>query len=265
MSRSQCTRNSELQKRPHDRSANVGRGRPRWRTSEGCSEKGEGSGSSAPCGRGRSLPPVHRTVARAEDHVRAAREVHSRKRSWPTVRDLEVLHAETFHQPRQCPGSKCPGMELDTNEEISKLRARGGAPDGTPITSGGRVQSFVKGQDIGRKFHRSIATAKRSQCQPFGRYEDSDRCSRFHIEASRERRSVTRSIQHEWVRVIDARYGIRGVRVGEASHPGPPGSLLRRLRTSRQGALTPIDTANRTDVDSEALLDLSASHPQRLQ
>ena len=64
-----------------------------------------------------------------------------------------------------------------------------------------------------------------------------------------------RSIQHKWVRVIDARYGMRGVRAGEASHPGPPGSLLRRLRTSRQGALTPIDTADRTDVDSEALLE----------
>ena len=40
----------------------------------------------------------------------------------------------------------------------------------------------------------------------------------------------------------EARWGMRGVRVGEASHPGPPGSLLRRLRTSRQGALTPIDS-----------------------
>ena len=66
--------------------------------------------------------------------------------------------------------------------------------------------------------------------------------------------SLTRSVQHKWVKVIEARYGMRGVRVGEASHPGP-GSSLRRLQTSRQGALTPIDTADRTDVDSEALLD----------
>ena len=30
---------------------------------------------------------------------------------------------------------------------------------------------------------------------------------------------------------------------------------LRRLRTARQGALTPIDFVDRTDVDSEALFD----------
>ena len=88
---------------------------------------------------------------------------------------------------------------------------------------------------------------------------------------------MTRLIQDKCVREKEARYGMRGLRVGEASHPGPPGSLLTRLRIARHGALTPMDTADRTDVDSEALLDelardccqftidLRASNPQRLQ
>ena len=74
------------------------------------------------------------------------------------------------------------------------------------------------------------------------------------IEGSKEKRSVTRSILHKCVREMEARCVMRGVRVGEASHPRL-GTLLRRLRTFRHGALTPMDAGNRTDVDSEALLD----------
>ena len=65
-------------------------------------------------------------MARAEDHVRAAKEVHSQmeEKLVNGLRDLEVLRAEAAEQPRQCFGSTCPGKELETNEEISKLRAQ---------------------------------------------------------------------------------------------------------------------------------------------
>ena len=37
---------------------------------------------------------------------------------------------------------------------------------------------------------------------------------------------------HQWMTLRGARYGLRGVRVGEASHPGPPKNLLRLRRAS---------------------------------
>ena len=48
---------------------------------------------------------------------------------------------------------------------------------------------------------------------------------------------------HLWRNV---RCGLRGVRVGEASHPGPPKTGLRRLRS----ALTAIDSVEPTAADS---------------
>ena len=47
-------------------------------------------------------------------------------------------------------------------------------------------------------------------------------------------------------------HGLRGVRVGEASHPGPPRTDLRRLRTSRQGTPSPNDCVEPTVADIEA-------------
>ena len=63
------------------------------------------------------------------------------------LRDLEVLRAEASEQPRQCPDSTCPGMELETNEEISKLRAQ--------------VEIQMERQSV---HHKSVAIARRSQC-----------------------------------------------------------------------------------------------------
>ena len=47
---------------------------------------------------------------------------------------------------------------------------------------------------------------------------DVDRLSRFHVEGSRQSPPLIRR-----------RYGLRGIRVGEPSHPGPP-RVRRRLR-----------------------------------
>ena len=42
------------------------------------------------------------------------------------------------------------------------------------------------------------------------------------------------------MRIVCARYGLRGVRVGEASHPGPPKLVLRGV--SQQSTVSdPID------------------------
>ena len=94
---------------------------------------------------------VKKQVARAEDHDRAASEVHSQmgEKLANGLRDLEVLRA----------GSTCPGMELETNEEISKLRAHV-----AELQMERQSVQNEEGQDIGRDFHRSIATASRSQC-----------------------------------------------------------------------------------------------------
>ena len=61
------------------------------------------------------IAQVKKQVAGAEDHVRAAREVHSQmeKKLANGLRDLEVLRAEASEQPRQCFGS-----ELETNEDL---------------------------------------------------------------------------------------------------------------------------------------------------
>ena len=62
---------------------------------------------------------------------------------------------------------------------------------------------------------------------------------------------MTRSILHQ-----RDRSKVRNARspCWEGVSPGP-GTLLRRLRNYRHGAVTPMDAENRTDVDSEALFD----------
>ena len=67
-----------------------------------------------------------------------------------------------------------------------------------------------------------------------------------------------------WCMWRNARYGLRGVRVGEASHPGPPRVGLRRLRT----CATTIDSVCPTEADSEATLSAapvaSGIHQRRI-
>ena len=221
----------------------------------------QGSVSSAPSGgASRSLPPVRRTSEETSGLCRR-RCPSSQRSSFANGREI----GQRVERPRgpSCGGGRAastvPRQHMSRDGVGNQRRdlqiesSSGRASDGTSISSGGGVQSLEKGEDVGRDFHRSVAIARRWCPQPIRRHDDSDRCSRVHIEGSREKRS--RSILHKCVREMEARYGMRGVRVGEASHPGPPGSLLRRLRTSRQGALTPMDTADRTDVDFEALVD----------
>ena len=65
-------------------------------------------------------------------------------------------------------------------------------------------------------------------------------------------------------RVINARYGLRGMRLGEASHPGPPVRRRRRVRSSSaqsgedgQGCLSDdrrVGAAPNTALDSTTQL-----------
>ena len=58
-----------------------------------------------------------------------------------------------------------------------------------------------------------------------------------------------------WVQLRSSRYGLRGVRIGEASHPGPP-RTLRRLRSATTGhtqiEVSQVDGAGSTQWESGA-------------
>ena len=70
---------------------------------------------------------VKRQVARAEEHVREAKEaqVQMEEKLANGLRDLEALRAEASEEPRQRPqqGVAQPVMEVEPNEEIVRLRA----------------------------------------------------------------------------------------------------------------------------------------------
>ena len=82
-----------------------------------------------------------------------------------------------------------------------------------------------------------------------------DRGSRFCIEGRWARCSLMHYLS--WSSWRGARYGLRCV--GEASHPGPPHSDLRRLRTSRQGTPTANEIVEPTVADIEA--SVAGSNP----
>ena len=116
-------RSVRTSRKTRSRSTNVGEDDPDAERLN--SEEGKGSGSSAPSRRAsRFLPPVHRTSEQTSGPCRRPRPSSQRSPFANELRDLKVLRAEASEQPRQCPGSTCPGMELETNEEISKLRAQ---------------------------------------------------------------------------------------------------------------------------------------------
>ena len=64
-------------------------------------------------------------------------------------------------RPSSLEGSTCPGMELETNEEISKLRAQVAElqMERQSVQEAESSRS-KKGQDIGRDFHRSSRYCK---------------------------------------------------------------------------------------------------------
>ena len=97
--------------------------------------------------------------------------------------------------------------------------------------------------------------------EPFPRHVEFDRGCRFCFEGSGERSSVRFTW---WCMWRNARHGLRGVRVGEASHPGLPRVGLRRLRT----CATTIDSVCPTEADSEATLSAapvtSGIHQRRI-
>ena len=99
------------------------------------------------------------------------------------------------------------------------------APEGTCARGGS--QSNEESKNIGRELHRSCALPRWTLCAESIRSDvDIDRRSRFHSQGGWQRCPVTPRfhwrVNREWFRVVGARYGMRGVRVGEASHPGPP-------------------------------------------
>ena len=176
---------------------------------------------------------VKKQVARAEEQVREAKEVQAQMEGG--LRDLEALRAEASDHPRQCPEPSTQGQatDVDPREELIKLRAQVAEfAVRAPCKSGGRVQSIKEGKDVG--LNRIGASPRwRRRGQPFCGHVQFDRGSRFCIEGRWARCSLMHYLS--WSSWRGAQYGLRGVRVGEASHPRPPRSDLRRLRTSRQG------------------------------
>ena len=67
-------------------------------------------------------------VARAEEQVREAKEVHAHmeEKLASGLRDLEALRAEASEHPRHCPEPSTPGqaMDVDPMQELIRLRAQ---------------------------------------------------------------------------------------------------------------------------------------------
>ena len=143
---------------------------------------------------------VKKQVARAEEQVRNAMEVQRQmeEKLANGLRDLEVLRGEASRQPSGDGGGTHGG-----NHQIEGTGGR--ALVSTRNTPRYRVNSPKEGPNYG--WHRYRARCRRTE--RIRSHVDVDRRSRFHFEGSRERCPVM------------------GVRIGEASNPGPQSNARR--------------------------------------
>ena len=133
----------------------------------------------------------------------------------------------------------------DTEVELARLRAPSGRAPGkcrhretSRQTESGRWRSLAPYADVGA---RRIV---RVDGRPSSRVARSDECRRQCAGVDRDIevvRSRPTHVRVDWVYVVsftrscDARYGMRGVRVGEASNPGPVQTRQSRARSSDRG------------------------------
>ena len=76
-----------------------------------------------------NVTPVKKQVARAEEQVREAKEVHAHmeEKLASGLRDLEELRAKASEHPRHCPEPSTPEQAMDVDssmEELIRLRAQ---------------------------------------------------------------------------------------------------------------------------------------------
>ena len=161
---------------------------------------------------------VKKQVARAEEQVRNAMEVQRQmeEKLANGLRDLEVLRGEASQQPRTYQDPSAPSREMEVepmhggNHQIEGTGGR--ALVSTRNTPRRRVNSPKEGPNNGwHRYRARFRRTERTRC-----HVDVDRRSRFHFEGSRERCPVIRIL-----------YGWRGVRIGEASNPGPQSNVRR--------------------------------------
>ena len=150
------------------------------------------------------------------------------RRSWPSGCWIwRVLCGEASQQPRihQDPSAPSRVMEVGPSEEITKIEgASGRALGSTRIAPRRRVNSPQESANNG--WHRYRARFRWTE--RIRSHVDVDRRSPFHFEGSWERCPVIRTL-----------CGWRGVRISQASNPGPPRNVRRVPRASqRSGAST---------------------------
>ena len=97
-------------------------------------------------------------------------------------------------------------------------------------TEGDDVQQLLLGGLRGVRVG-VVSSASRAQCVE-GPIRNESRRVR-HVDRRCRCRSEVRKFSVQYVLTRDARYGLRGVRIGEAAHPGPPKLILRGVQVNR--------------------------------
>ena len=106
----------------------------------------------------------------------------------------------------------------------------------------------IKNDDIEQGFRSRVAGASHG-CPDLSweSYVCCNRCSRRQAEVSRRGRALSSPTLKTRCRRCEARYGLRGVRVGEALHPGPARPVRRSARLRAQEVSpTAVDTPSPT-------------------
>ena len=167
---------------------------------------------------------VKKQVAKAEEQVRAAQEVlrQTQEKLKNGLRDLEVLRAEASEQPERCTSGD------------GRRTQRGDRQGASGTTLVGTPSNIRRGCSV--KESKNISRIHRVYLRPRWTWKQRIRC---HVDVDR------RSSERSWEsRVIRSRYGLRGVRVGEASNPGPPCITNRVSRGSQQSGVSTVPAAS---------------------
>ena len=140
-----------------------------------------------------------------------------------------------------------PHVPAEFAQELAELRAcvaelQRERDVGARFTGWGRPgDPSAEDQVVGHPIPRPCDGAPSIRCRSIRSDGNSDQSVRCYIEDEQPFQSVG----SWWFVNISSRYGLRGFRIGEASHPGPPRSQLRRASTVMD--LTAMDRESEGD------------------
>ena len=215
------------------------RRRSRCRASESGFEAGKDACTSAPRWRAsRFVPPIRGS---GQETSCTSRRPSARSKGSLCTDGGEACEREASAQPRHCPEPSTPRqeMEVDPNEEVIRLKAQ--------VAELQLERQVVQEADSSRKKARTVELSLTYVTpvhggkwwgEPFSCHVEFDRGRRFCFEGSGERSSVRFS---RWCLWRNARYGLRGVRVGATMSTAPVASGIRQRRIpSSDSVPTPL-------------------------